>query len=62
MGYSTKIQQIIRKSGVEQYYVNFPLALVEAMGFEKGEVIEWIIKDDSTIVARRPKVSASPDA
>ena len=61
MGYSTKVQKIMRKSGVDQYYVNFPLALVKEMEFEKGEVIECVIEADGTMIPRRPKVSASSD-
>jgi len=40
MGYPTKIQLISRKKG-NQWYVNFPNALAEAMGFTKGETVEW---------------------
>jgi hypothetical protein len=40
MGYPTKIQQISRQKG-NQWYVNFPNALAEAMTFTKGETVEW---------------------
>lgn len=40
MGYPTKIQQIRRQKG-NQWYVNFPNALAEAMSFTKGETVEW---------------------
>ena len=40
MGYPTKIQQISRQKG-NQWYVNFPNALAEAMNFTKGETVEW---------------------
>ena len=40
MGYPTKIQQISRQKG-NQWYVNFPNALAEAMRFTKGETVEW---------------------
>jgi len=43
MGYPTKIQLISRKKG-QQWYVNFPNALAEAMNFEKGEVVEWEVE------------------
>jgi len=43
MGYPTKIQLISRKKG-NQWYVNFPNALAEAMGFKKSEVVEWEIE------------------
>ena len=60
MGYPTKVQLISRKKGADQYYINFPTALAEAMEFEKGEVIEWIIEDKANIIAHRPLVQASP--
>ncbi len=43
MGYPTKIQLISRKKG-NQWYVNFPNALAEAMNFKKGETVEWEIE------------------
>jgi len=43
MGYPTKIQLISRAKG-NQWYVNFPNALAEAMNFEKGEMIEWEVE------------------
>ena len=60
MGYPTKVQLISRKKGADQYYINFPTALAEAMEFEKGEVIECIIEDKANIIAHRPMVPASP--
>ncbi len=43
-----------------QYYINFPTAVAEAMEFEKGEVIEWIIEDKANIIAHRRQVPPSP--
>ena len=43
MGYPTKVQLISRKKG-NQWYVNFPNALAEAMGFKKGETVEWEVE------------------
>ena len=40
MGYPTKVQLISRKKGADQYYINFPTAIAEAMEFQKGEIIE----------------------
>jgi hypothetical protein len=40
--------------------INFPTALAEAMEFQKGEIIEWIIEDKANIIARRPVVPPSP--
>jgi antitoxin component of MazEF toxin-antitoxin module len=52
MGYSTKIQLIKRKAS-EQWYVNFPAAVAQAIEFNQGEVVEWIIDDHQRLVLRR---------
>jgi len=59
MGHPTRIQLIKRKTS-EQWYINFPAALAQAMEFDKGEVWEWIIEDKDQLVLRRqiPKESA----
>ena len=44
MSYPTKVQLIQRKES-EQWYVNFPAAIAQAMEFEKGETVEWSIED-----------------
>lgn len=54
MGYPTKVQQITRKNS-SQFYSSFPHALAQAMGFKKGEVVEWEVKDRNTLVLRRVK-------
>jgi len=60
MGYPTKVQLIQRKKTADQYYINFPSAVAEAMEFEKGEIIEWIIEDKANIIAHRRHVPPSP--
>jgi hypothetical protein len=52
MGYPTRVQLIQRKAS-EQWYVNFPAVLAQAMEFEKGETIEWIVKDRYTLTLQR---------
>ncbi len=58
MGYPTKVQLISRKRS-EQWYVNFPAAIAQAMEFEKGETVEWIIEDKAQLVLRRRIVPPS---
>jgi hypothetical protein len=58
MGYPTKVQLIKRKQS-EQWYINFPSAVAQAMEFERGEVVEWIIEDKAQLVLRRQKVPPS---
>lgn len=59
MGYPTKVQRIQRKNGVDQWYINFPTALAEAMDFEKGEVVHWHIEDKAHLVLHRPDAPPS---
>ncbi len=56
MGYPTKVQLIKRKTS-EQWYVNFPSALAQAMEFEKGETVEWVIKDRYALTLQRSDAS-----
>jgi hypothetical protein len=52
MGYPTKVQLIDRKQS-EQWYINFPAAIAQAMEFSRGEVVEWIVEDKSQLVLKR---------
>lgn len=54
MGYPTKIQ-LIKRASSEQWYINFPAALAQAMEFEKGEVVEWSIEDKQQLILKRTK-------
>jgi hypothetical protein len=58
MGYPTKVQLIRRKKS-EQWYINFPAAVAQAMEFERGETVEWLIEDKANLVLRRLKVPPS---
>ena len=40
MGFPTKVQLIKRKAS-EQWYINFPSAIAQAMEFSRGETVEW---------------------
>jgi hypothetical protein len=55
MGYPTKIQLIKRKES-EQWYINFPAAIAQAMEFEKGETVEWMIEDKGLLALKRQKI------
>jgi antitoxin component of MazEF toxin-antitoxin module len=52
MGYKTKIQRIKRAKS-EQWYVNFPSAVAQAIEFTQGEVVEWYIEDNQNLVLKR---------
>jgi hypothetical protein len=52
MGCPTKVQLIKRKES-EQWYINFPAQIAQAMEFERGETVEWIIQDKSLLLLKR---------
>jgi hypothetical protein len=52
MGYPTKVQLIQRKES-QQWYINFPAPLAQAMEFYKGELIEWVIQDKYALLLDR---------
>jgi len=52
MGYNTKIQ-LIKRLKSEQWYVNFPAAVAQAIEFEQGEIVEWLIDDNQHLVLKR---------
>lgn len=60
MGYPTKVQQIHRKHGTDQWYINFPTPIAEAMDFQKSEVVEWSIVDKGNLVLSRQQVPPDP--
>jgi hypothetical protein len=52
MGFPTKIQ-LIKRTASEQWYINLPSAVAQAMEFEKGEVVEWVIEDKQRMTLQR---------
>ena len=58
MGYLSKLQVIERDAGTRQYYLICPAPLAAALELEKGEALEWIIKDRRTFEIRRAKARA----
>ena len=59
MGFPTKVQLISRKNS-EQYYINFPSALAQAMEVSKGEQVEWIVADKRHLILARTEVPPNP--
>jgi hypothetical protein len=59
MGYPTKVQLIKRSRGPEQWYINFPTALAEALDLQKGEVVHWHIEDKAHLILHRQTVAPS---
>jgi len=52
MGYPTKVQ-LIQRQASQQWYINFPAAVAQALEFTRGETVEWIIEDRSQLLLRR---------
>ena len=58
MGFTTKVQLIKRKAS-EQWYINFPSAVAQAMEFSRGETVEWLVEDKSLLALRRLEAPAT---
>jgi hypothetical protein len=58
MAYQTKLQVIQRGGQNRQYYLICPAPMAAALGMEKGEELEWVIKDRNTFEIRRVTASA----
>jgi hypothetical protein len=61
MGFPTKVQ-LIKRATSEQWYINFPSAVAQAMEFEKGETVEWIISDKAHLILARAAPPPDPVA
>lgn len=59
IGCPTRVQLIDRKNS-QQWYINFPAPIAQAMQFVKGEVCEWIIDNKKTLILQRREVPSSP--
>lgn len=55
MGYPTKVQ-LIKRAKSEQWYINFPSALAQAIEFKRGEVVEWVIDDHQRLILKRSHI------
>ena len=54
MGYPVKIQKVDRPTN-RSYYVNFPVALADALGIKKGEKFNWLLEDKNTLIFERQR-------
>jgi hypothetical protein len=59
MGYKTKVQCIKRQNS-EQWYINFPSAMAQAMEFSQSENVEWLISDKRHLILFRPEAPNDP--
>ena len=58
MAYLSKLQVIQRGGQNRQYYLICPAPLAAALDMEKGEELEWVIKDRNTFEIRRVQAGA----
>lgn len=55
MGFPTKIQ-LIKRAKSEQWYINFPSSVAQAMEFNKGEIVEWIVENKNKLILKRTNI------
>ena len=60
MGYPTKIQ-LIKREKSEQWYINFPSAVAQAMEFEKGETVEWLVENKKKLILKRTEIKSNDE-
>ena len=60
VGYQTKIQLIQRPKN-QQWHVNFPNALAEALELQKGETVEWEVHSRDVIIMVRKEAPPPRD-
>jgi len=53
MGYESKVQVIRRGGKHRQYYLICPAPLAGALELEKGELIQWVVRDRYCLEVRR---------
>lgn len=58
MGFPTKVQ-LIKRQASEQWYINFPSAVAQAMEFSRGETVEWIVESKALLALRRTQAPPS---
>ena len=59
MPYPTTVQLIQRRRS-QQWYVNFPAAVANALDFAKGETVEWTVLDRRRLLLARRRVPQAP--
>ncbi len=60
MSYHSKLQVIRRGKQNRQYYLICPAPLAAALELQKGERLEWVLKDRQTFEIRRAKAAPTP--
>ena len=60
MGYESNVQVIARGGTQRQFYLMCPAPLAQALEFEKGETIEWVVQDKWTLRVNRLSAKPAP--
>ena len=60
MGFKTKVQ-LIKRERSRQFYINFPSACAQMMGFRKGEVVEWVLTNGGDLLLKRTQRKRGAD-
>lgn len=60
MGYESRLQVIQRGNKSRQFYLICPAPLAEALELAKGERLEWVVIDGSTLEIRRLEAPRRP--
>lgn len=58
MGYNVRLQKVERPTN-RSYYINLPVVLAETLGFIKGDILEWSVKDQTTLLLH--KIGSKPN-
>lgn len=58
MGYNVRLQKVERPTN-RSYYVNLPVVLAETLDFNKGDVLEWSVKDKTTLLLRKISIGTT---
>ena len=59
MGFPTKVQ-LIQRQDSQQWYINFPSAIAQAMDFSKSEPVQWTIADKGHLILARDQDPPNP--
>jgi hypothetical protein len=60
MGYNVRLQKVERPTN-RSYYVNLPVVLAETLDFNKGDVLEWSVKDKTTLLLRKISIGTTAE-
>lgn len=57
---SSFITRYIKRKNSDQWYINFPSAVAQAMEFQQSEQVEWIVSDKKHLILKREHAPPDP--